>query len=72
MNNKSVLDVLEHSNRPLTSREIELLLRNTKNSRSVFREIKSLVKRDMLIRVEIKLPNCREIVLYMLNQKNTV
>jgi len=68
LKNESVFDILEHSNRPLTSREIELLLRNTKNSRSVFREIKSLMKRDMLVRVEIKIPKCQRIVLYQLKK----
>ena len=68
MNNKSVHDVLKHSERPLTSKEIQLLLIGSKNSRSASREIESLMKRDMLIRVEIKIPKCQRIVLYQLKK----
>jgi len=63
-----VLSILEHAERPMTPKEINLLLIDSKNSRSVSREISSLMKRDMLIRVEIKIPDCQKIVLYQLKK----
>jgi hypothetical protein len=72
MANADILSVLEHANRPMTTKELEFLMRDTKNSRSVFREIQALLKRKMLIRVEIKIPGSKEIVLYKKYRKNTV
>ena len=70
---KSVLDVLEHSNRrPHTSNELVSLLEGTKNQSSVSCEIKHLIKMEQIIRVEIKIPCCTKVVLYMLNKKNLI
>ena len=73
MNNKeSVLDILKHSNRPYTCKELALMIKETKNQVAVYREIKRLIKMDQIIKVEIKIPKCKKIVLYKLNKNNTI
>lgn len=67
-NNNSVFSLLESSQRPMTSKEVELMLKGKKNTTSVFKEFNSLKKRDMLIRIEIKIPKCQMIVLYQLKK----
>ena len=66
--NNSVLSILESSQRPMTSKEVELLLKGEKNTTSVFKEFKSLKKKDMIIRIEIKIPKCQMLVLYQLKK----
>ena len=67
-NNNSVLSILESSQRPLTSKEVEMMLKGKKNTSSVFKEFESLKKRDMLIRIKIKIPKCQMLVLYQLKK----
>lgn len=72
MTNKSVLDILKHLNRPYTYRELVLMLQGTKNQVAVCREIKRLMKLNQIIRVEIKIPKSKKIVLYKFNKNNTL
>ena len=70
MKKESVYDVLKHSNKPYTYKELVLTLKGTKGEVAVCREIKRLMKLQQIIRVEIKVPNCKGIVLYRFNRKN--
>jgi len=63
-----VLDILKNSQRPMTSKEIQLTIKGKKNTTSAFREIKSLIKRDMITRIEVKLPKCQAIVFYQIKK----